>query len=129
MHWVPAAEEYFAGSSCGFEWSKDFFLFQINAHPSFLLAACLYRILYCSSWYRSTVCDEFSDMGWETKTFCFQCIVLKWFWVCNVNHCKSCYVYFKFISFSRAVLWIFNGTKIDRLFLYTSAKKKFRENV
>lgn len=34
MHWVSAAEEYFAGSSCGFDWSKDFFL-QINACLSF----------------------------------------------------------------------------------------------
>ena len=40
MHWVRAAEEYFAGSSCGFEWNKDFFL-QINARLSFPLAACL----------------------------------------------------------------------------------------
>lgn len=40
MHWDPAAEEYFAGSSCGFEWSKDFLL-QSNAHLSFPLAAYL----------------------------------------------------------------------------------------
>lgn len=40
MHWVPAAEEYFVASSCGFEWTKDFFL-QINARLSFPLAAYL----------------------------------------------------------------------------------------
>lgn len=41
MRWVPAAEEYFAGSTCGFEWTKDFFYLQINAYLSFPLGAYL----------------------------------------------------------------------------------------
>lgn len=64
MCWVPASQVYFAGYSCGFEGSRDFFL-QINSHE--FPTRCISRPLRTLSTH--AVFEEFSDMFGRLSPF------------------------------------------------------------